>query len=171
MGLFGKDNRPGPIQEESNKFQQPIQPVQKPRVQTIISPDTNIKGTITGNGDVTIHGRFEGKINISSNVNVEKTGIVMADIQAGNIVISGKVTGNLSGRDMTEIKPQGILEGDIVSPKVIIAEGAIFKGSVDMKMKPLHETSALKEEEKNKENKENKEKKEGRNDHRDSDRD
>jgi len=99
---------------------------------TTIGKGITIKGELVGDEDVKIEGRVIGKILLERNLIVGQAGVVEADVQAENINIGGKVTGNLVAQNRVEIVASGTMMGDIKAPKVIVAEGAHFKGNVDM---------------------------------------
>jgi cytoskeletal protein CcmA (bactofilin family) len=92
-----------------------------------------IKGELTGTEDLTIDGRVEGKIELKDhNLTIGPNGKIKADLYAKNIVITGEVLGNAFASEKVEVTNSGVLKGDIVSPRIVIADGAQFKGSVDM---------------------------------------
>ena len=63
---------------------------------------------------------------------VEISGVVEADIDTQNVEISGSVTGNIQASEKVELKSDGRMVGDIKAPRILIADGAVFKGNVDM---------------------------------------
>jgi len=92
-----------------------------------------IKGELTGTEDLTIEGRVEGKIELKDhNLTIGPNGKIKADVYGKNIVITGEVFGNAFASEKVEITNSGVLKGNIVSPRIVIADGAQFKGSVDM---------------------------------------
>jgi cytoskeletal protein CcmA (bactofilin family) len=92
-----------------------------------------IKGELTGNEDLTIEGRVEGNIALKDhNVTIGSNGKIKAEIVAKNITIMGEVDGNVYAEDKLEITRSGRLSGNIVAPRVVIEDGARFKGSVEM---------------------------------------
>lgn len=98
-----------------------------------IGPSIQIKGELQGDEDLTIDGRVEGKIDLRDhNLTIGPNGKIKADLYANTIVIAGDVTGNAFAAERVEIAPTGKLTGDIASPRITIADGAHFKGSVDM---------------------------------------
>ena len=98
-----------------------------------IGPSIQIKGELQGNEDLTIDGRVEGKIELRDhNLTICPNGKIKADLHANTIVIAGDVQGNAFAKERVEIAPTGRLNGDIASPRITIADGAHFKGSVDM---------------------------------------
>lgn len=99
---------------------------------TVISAGTRIEGEISGATDVVIEGSLEGRVSVESLVSVGKTGQVRGEIRAESISVAGKVFGNIVGGDKVDIHPTGKLEGDVKAPRVSIADGAYFKGRVEM---------------------------------------
>lgn len=98
-----------------------------------IGPSILIKGELTGMEDLTIDGTVEGKIELREhNLTVGPNGKIKADIYAQTITITGEVHGNAYAQEKVEIGETGILHGDMVAPRIAIADGAQFKGSVDM---------------------------------------
>ena len=92
-----------------------------------------IRGELNGSEDLTIEGRVEGKIELRQNVlTIGPNGKIKAEVFAKAVVVLGEVTGNISATDKVDIRDKGSVDGDIVSPRVAIAEGAHFRGSVDM---------------------------------------
>ena len=92
-----------------------------------------IKGELTGSEDLTIEGHVEGKIELRDNIlTIGSNGKIKAQVFAKAVVVLGEVVGNVSAAEKVDIRDNGSVEGDIVSPRVAIAEGALFRGSVDM---------------------------------------
>lgn len=95
-----------------------------------------INGELTGSEDLTIEGKVDGKIELKDHVlTVGANGRIKAQISAKSIVVLGQVTGNLTATEKVDIKENGSVEGDVVSPRVAIADGSHFKGSIDMQKK------------------------------------
>ncbi|MCP4397533.1 MAG: polymer-forming cytoskeletal protein [bacterium] len=99
---------------------------------TTIGRGITIKGELIGDEDVKIEGKVEGRVQLTQNLVVGQNGVLEADVQAENINIGGTVTGNIMAKNKVEIIASGTMMGDIKAPKVIVAEGAHFKGNVDM---------------------------------------
>jgi cytoskeletal protein CcmA (bactofilin family) len=98
-----------------------------------IGKSLHVKGELSGNEDLSIEGKVEGKITLNGcNVTVGQTGRVSAEIQAKTVVVSGLVHGNISAAEMVEVTATGTMLGDIRSPRVKLVDGAKFKGSIDM---------------------------------------
>lgn len=95
-----------------------------------------IKGDLSGEEDLLIEGRVEGKIELRKhNVTVGKNGRVKADVYGKVITIEGEVHGNLFGDDQLVLRHSSTVRGNIVAPRVILEDGANFKGSIDMSPK------------------------------------
>ena len=95
-----------------------------------------IKGELNGSEDLTIEGHVEGKIELRDHVlTIGPNGKIKAELFAKSVVVLGEVVGNVSASEKVDIRENGSVEGDITSPRVAIAEGAHFRGSVDMAQK------------------------------------
>jgi cytoskeletal protein CcmA (bactofilin family) len=95
-----------------------------------------IKGELDGSEDLTIEGQVEGKIELKDHVlTIGSNGKIKAQVFAKALIVLGEVNGNIVASEKVEIRDGGSVDGDIVSPRVAIAEGAHFRGSVDMQRK------------------------------------
>src|SRR3981189_2933642 len=95
-----------------------------------------IKGELNGSEDLTIEGHVEGTIQLREHVlTIGPNGRIKAQVFAKSVVVLGEVTGNVTASDKVDIRDNGSVDGDIISPRVAIAEGAHFRGSVDMQRK------------------------------------
>jgi cytoskeletal protein CcmA (bactofilin family) len=88
---------------------------------------------LSGSEDLTIEGHVEGRIDLKGNVlTIGPNGKIKAEVFAKAVVVLGEVTGNVTASEKVDIRDNGSVDGDIASPRVAIAEGAHFRGSVDM---------------------------------------
>jgi len=95
-----------------------------------------IKGELNGSEDLTIEGHVEGTIQLRDHVlTIGPNGRIKAQVFAKSVIVLGEVTGNVTASDKVDIRDNGSVDGDIISPRVAIAEGAHFRGSVDMQRK------------------------------------
>ena len=95
-----------------------------------------IKGELNGSEDLTIEGHVEGTIQLRDHVlTIGPNGKIKAQVFAKAVIVLGEVTGNVTASDKVDIRDNGSVDGDIISPRVAIAEGAHFRGSVDMQRK------------------------------------
>jgi cytoskeletal protein CcmA (bactofilin family) len=92
-----------------------------------------IKGELNGSEDLTIEGAVEGKIELRQNVlTIGPNGKIKAQVFAKSVIVLGEVIGNVTATEKVDIRDNGSVDGDIASPRVAIAEGAHFRGSIDM---------------------------------------
>ncbi|HDP95185.1 MAG TPA: polymer-forming cytoskeletal protein [Candidatus Aminicenantes bacterium] len=98
---------------------------------TIIGPKLTVNGRIRAKEEVRVLGKVTGNMNVRGTVVVEPGGIVTANIKADVIVIRGKVQGDIDCH-RANIEAGGELLGDVASPRMMLADGAVFKGQIDM---------------------------------------
>lgn len=99
---------------------------------TVIGPSILINGKLTGDEDLTVRGRVEGELTLTRTLIVEPSGVVKANVTVKNAVVSGVVVGNIQATESVELTQEGRMVGDIRAPRVIIVDGASFRGRVDM---------------------------------------
>jgi cytoskeletal protein CcmA (bactofilin family) len=99
-----------------------------------VGKSVSIKGELTGDEDLTIEGRVEGKIELKDhNLVIGSHGMIKGEISAKNLTVRGGVVGNISAGELVEIKGSGSVVGDVESSRISIADDAYFKGSVDLR--------------------------------------
>jgi cytoskeletal protein CcmA (bactofilin family) len=95
-----------------------------------------IKGEVTGNEDLMIEGQVEGTIHLPDHVlTIGPNGQIRAQVHAKTVIVLGRITGNVSAVEKVDIRDNGSVDGDLSAPRVAIAEGAHFRGSIDMQRK------------------------------------
>ena len=99
---------------------------------TVIAQGITIEGELTSDEDVVIHGTLRGKLVSKDTVNVESGAVVEADIAASSLSVGGQITGNVTASDRVDLMPGARLIGDVKASRLTIADGASFKGNVDM---------------------------------------
>ena len=93
----------------------------------------HVKGEISGSEDLLIDGSVEGLIQLDERkLTVGATAKVPADIIAREVVVYGTVKGNLRAKDRIEIKKDGSVNGDLTTARIMIEDGAYFKGSIEI---------------------------------------
>jgi cytoskeletal protein CcmA (bactofilin family) len=93
----------------------------------------HVKGEITGNEDLTIDGTVEGLVQLKDRkLTIGASAKVTANVIARDVVVYGNVKGNLRARDRIEIKKDGSVIGDLTTARIIIEDGAYFKGSIEI---------------------------------------
>ncbi len=97
-----------------------------------LSPSLVIKGHLSASEDLTVHGRFEGEIEVRAHtVTVGNDAEVEAPIRAKGVVIEGAVHGEVTATDRVEIRASGRLDGAVVAPRIAVAAGAHVRGTVE----------------------------------------
>jgi cytoskeletal protein CcmA (bactofilin family) len=142
MGIFGKpgENKPAdpPTPQRVSPAAAPSPagaPAPAPRTgggPCVIGAKTTVKGEISGDEDVLVEGTVEGQIRINKDLRVGQGGTVKATIDAQSVVVSGELIGDCHAVNRVEIQASGRITGNIRAPRVVIAEGAVFKGNSDM---------------------------------------
>ncbi len=98
-----------------------------------LGPSLHIKGEISGNEDLTIDGSVEGLVQLEDRkLTIGATAKLTADVAAREVVVYGSVKGNLRARDRIEIKKDGSVVGDLTTARIMIEDGAYFKGSIEI---------------------------------------
>jgi cytoskeletal protein CcmA (bactofilin family) len=112
----------------------PLSAAGAPVEQATIGRSLVIKGELTGAESLYIDGRIEGSVNVSEHrVTVGRNGVVAANISAREVVIMGKVKGNIQCGDRLDIRGEGSLTGDVITQRISVEDGAILKGSVQVR--------------------------------------
>jgi cytoskeletal protein CcmA (bactofilin family) len=99
---------------------------------TVLGPTLEIEGEIEGDEDLVIQGKIQGKIVSKKDLTVDNSGKVEATITTKNLAVSGMLVGNVVASERVEVRKEGKMIGDIKAPRVIIADGAKFKGNIEM---------------------------------------
>jgi len=136
MSLFGKpETKPAEPPPPPHRPSVPpaAPPVARPAASAcVIGPKTKIVGEISGDEDVLVEGQIEGEIRITRDLRVGAGGVVKAKVAAQSIIVSGEVIGDCEATGRVELASTGKLTGNIRAPKIVIAEGAMFRGNSDM---------------------------------------
>ncbi len=92
-----------------------------------------VKGELSGSEDLYLDGEVEGSIELRSHsLTIGPNGKVRANVSAKEVVIHGKVEGNIRGSERVELRKSAVLNGDIATQRIVIEDGAFFKGSIDI---------------------------------------
>jgi cytoskeletal protein CcmA (bactofilin family) len=151
--MWGKEEKPAPPVRETP---QPVYTPPAPAERSIessrdlsvrggiatIGKSLSMKGQISGTEDLYIDGEVEGTVELKdNNITVGPNGRVNANLHGRDVVVLGRVKGNIRAVDRLEIRKTGSLMGDIITARVVIEDGAYFKGSIDIQ-KPGAKTEA-----------------------------
>ena len=104
----------------------------------------HIKGEISGSEDLHVDGTVEGTVTLEDRkLTVGSTAKLTADVNAREVVIYGNVKGNLRAKDRIEIKKDGSVVGDLTTARIMIEDGAYFKGSIEINREGAEEKPAF----------------------------
>jgi cytoskeletal protein CcmA (bactofilin family) len=143
MGIFGKSENQPVVSPRPPSSAPPAPPTSAPARGThappaaptspcVIGAKTRLKGEITGEEDVVVEGFVEGTIRISRDLRVARGGTVKATVSAQSVLVAGELIGDCQAAKRVEIEATGKLSGNIRAPRVVIVEGASFRGNSDM---------------------------------------
>ena len=108
-----------------------------------IGKSITIKGDLSGNEDLQIDGTVDGRIDLPNNqLTIGPEGRVKAEVHAKAVVVIGHVTGNVSAADRIQVEATGIVDGDVKAPRLVIEEGAMLNGAVEMSGGPAKSSLA-----------------------------
>jgi cytoskeletal protein CcmA (bactofilin family) len=150
-----KPDAPQPARPETNSFpvNQPLKPASatwegtsamstdamRPlaatadRATSRLGPSLKIKGEISGNEDLVLEGSVEGLVELDEHkLTIGTTANLTADILAREVVVYGAINGNLRAKDRIEIKRDGSVNGDLTTARIMIEDGAYFKGAIEI---------------------------------------
>lgn len=99
---------------------------------TVIGRGITIEGEVSSDDEVVVGGVVRGKLQVEGQLTVEAEGVVEADIGAQSVAIGGNVTGNVTASERVDLLAGGRLIGDVKAARLTIADGAVFKGNVEM---------------------------------------
>ena len=99
---------------------------------TSIGRSTVIKGKLEGDENLVVEGRIEGSISLSKILTIETSGVIHAEINVQEAIIRGVLVGNVQAAELVHITEEGRVVGDIKAPRVILVDGASFRGNIDM---------------------------------------
>ena len=101
---------------------------------TVIGEGLNIEGDVTCDEEIVVQGNLRGKLKSSDAVSVGPRSVVLADVSGQSVSIAGQVTGDVTAPERVDIQAGGRLVGDVKAACFTIADGASFKGAVDMEV-------------------------------------
>ena len=111
----------------------PRAPLNEPRLAGWIGRSIRVEGKVVSTEDLTIDGHVKGSIKLGDHsLTIGPSTTIRADLVAKNVTISGAVTGNVRARERLHVRATGSVVGDIVAPRLVMAEGAVITGHVDV---------------------------------------
>ena len=109
---------------------------QEPEGSSFLGPKAVIEGTISGTENVLVEGTVKGTVNLESDLRIGVRGRVEANVHARTVFIEGTLIGDVSADRKVELVSTARVDGNIKAPKIVVAEGARFRGAVDMGSEP-----------------------------------
>lgn len=98
----------------------------------VIGQGITIRGNLSGSEPLIIMGTVEGTISLENHLTVETTGKLVADIDVETVTVNGEMEGNIAAQEMVAIRAGARVVGNVSAPRVVIDDGAVFKGSIEM---------------------------------------
>lgn len=133
--------------ENSRSFQQPA--AEKAAPKATIGPKIRFKGELVGEEDLLVHGTVEGTIDLKGhNLTVGPQGVLQANVSAKTVTIEGRVEGDVFGEERITIRSSSNVQGNIKAERVVLEDGAKFRGSIDMDVSPAASKPAAPQENK-----------------------
>ena len=103
------------------------------RTSSCLGSGMTVKGEISGDEDLHLDGKVEGPISLGGHrLTVGSSGRVAGEVVARELVVQGEIDGDIRARDRIEIKKGGSIIGDLVTARILIEEGAYFKGYIEI---------------------------------------
>ena len=104
---------------------------------SVIGPTLVFKGELSADEDLIIEGQIEGTIaHHKKNLTVGKQGRVKADIHASSVIIEGQLVGDIRSDGIVTLAKGADVEGNIFCARIVMEDGARFKGKIDMAEPP-----------------------------------
>ena len=97
---------------------------------TVLGPDASFKGDLSFEKGMRLHGKLSGTVTTAGRLHIAREAKLEAEVEAGSIIIEGDVKGNITASDRIEMKPTTRYEGDLTTAKLVVEEGAQFRGHV-----------------------------------------
>ena len=140
MGIFGKNEsrppEPPPRPASAPPHAAPAPAAAAAAVQRgaacVIGSKVQLKGELQGAEPVLVEGTVEGSIRLTAELRVAQGGTVKAEVSANTVVVAGEVIGDCHATERVVLESTGRLTGNIRAPRIVIAEGASFRGTSDM---------------------------------------
>jgi cytoskeletal protein CcmA (bactofilin family) len=137
MALFSKDPAPAAPPLPRREGQQAAPGT------TFLGANITIEGTLSGSEPVVIEGAVKGHVKLSGDLLIAAKARLEATVHARNVIVEGRLTGDVSADERVELVASSSVDGNIKAPKIVVAEGAHFRGSVDMGSQRPRESAEL----------------------------
>ena len=124
-----------PVEKKELRTTEPLRTADSHRTDVAhIGKSVLIKGELSGSEDLYVDGEVEGNIDLNEHsLTIGPHGRVRANVKARDVVVHGKVDGSVYGTERVELKRSAVLVGDIATQRIVIEDGAYFKGAIDIR--------------------------------------
>lgn len=126
--MFSRRRRP----DDPSTAAVPLRPGEGRRQPAVVGADGRLAGRLSGAFDLILEGRLAGEIAIDGELTVTPSGEVEGPVNARSVVVAGRIHGDVRGEERVEIARGGHVEGDVISARVVLAEGSVLNGRVDV---------------------------------------
>ena len=133
MGLFGQDEKAPETKTPQPPRKAGASPAPGSEKRTVIARPTTVEGRVLGPGEILVEGMIKGTIEIDGKVRVAEQGRVEAEVHARLVTVAGTIIGNITADDRIVLEPTAQVDGNITAPRILIEDGATFKGQVNMR--------------------------------------
>jgi cytoskeletal protein CcmA (bactofilin family) len=134
MGIFGRDEAtPDPQPAKATAKPATSSVIQDAGDRTVIARPSKIEGRVSGSGEIVVNGLVNGTIDASGTVKVAEQGRVEATVHGRIVSVAGAVAGDITADERIELEPSARVDGNITAPRILIKDGATFRGQVNMK--------------------------------------
>ena len=100
----------------------------------MIGPSITIRGNVSGDEDLTVEGRIEGNVRLSKSLTVAPEAEIVAEIEAQTVTVGGRIAGEITANERLAVENGAVVIGDVSTPRLVIEDGAQFKGRVTMRV-------------------------------------
>ena len=130
---MGPSTPSGSAQDERSSTRESARRSSPPAERATIGPSITIRGEVTGDEDLLIQGNVDGSVDLALQaVTVGREGRVKANITGRVVIVEGSVEGDLKAQEQVILRSSAHVQGDITAARVVLEDGASFRGLVDM---------------------------------------
>jgi cytoskeletal protein CcmA (bactofilin family) len=98
----------------------------------VISKGIQVRGNLSGSGDLVVQGRMEGHVALPAHITIEAGGVMVADVDTEDLTVEGEVSGNAGATGLISIASSAVYVGDLRAPRIVLEDGARFRGKIEM---------------------------------------
>ena len=134
MGIFGRDEpKPEQLLAQPAAKTATTPTPQEGGDRTVIARPSKIEGRLSGSGEIVVNGLVNGTIDATGMVKVATQGHVEATVHGRVVTVAGTIAGDISADERIELEPSARVDGNLTAPRILIKDGATFRGQVNMR--------------------------------------